>query len=228
MPSRHHSATGPASRGAGRSGMEVIDQTGARRFFSEIVGGALGRTRPEPSPVARAYLVDLLLERLREPGLPRAQREQRPAFGEALLAARLEHGSVRLARMRAIGDDALFLVGLFADSLGRSPVGAGYYRDIGRIAYADLSRQISTGAPAGAGGRDDGRADWVDVFAELAERFETFVEALAAVADRAWSHSPAGLLRLYTRYVEQGDEGARRRLGRIGGSLAPGRTVRWQ
>lgn len=183
--------------------VRVIDRASPRAVFAEWVGEALARSRVQPSPMAVAYLIELLAERVRAPAAPAAE----PTLAETLLRSRALGGARRLESLRGLGDRALFVCGFFAESLEGRPVGPAYYRDMGRMAYASLASALS-------GGRD-GRA-WPRLFGELADGFREFAGVLSEVGDRACPGGPERLLRLTARYLESGRESDRRRLMRRG------------
>jgi hypothetical protein len=191
-----------------------------RAVFAELVEGALDETGHRASPLATAYLIELLDERVRaRPGTTRRPGGE-PTLAEELLCARLESGATRVSRMHALGDRALFVAGFFGDSLCRAVVDLSYYREVGRAAYADLA-SVLTGPLASS--------EWVRLFEELADRFRDFVDVLAEVSDRAYASRPLGLLRLYDRYLQTGSSRDRRRLLRRG-HVPPERRRRrlWQ
>lgn len=186
----------------GRSGASPVEGTSPREVFAELVTGAVRATRPPPTELAVQYLVELLSGRLRA-----SRAGEEPALGEELLRARLESGNVRTRRLHALGDRALFVSGFFGDSLRRSLVDLGYYREIGRAAYADVASDLSLRETAHA---------WQRLFQELADRFRDFVDVLAEVGERARPGGSVELLRLYERYLETGSARDRRRLLALG------------
>ena len=106
----------------GDSGTEnapQIEQTSPRAVFAQLVACALGKAGIEPSPMATAYLIELLDERVREPASDPAGA---PTLAEALLTAQQDRGSARIHQMRSLGDRALFVSGFFGDSLARKLV----------------------------------------------------------------------------------------------------------
>lgn len=184
----------------------LIDRASPRAVFAELVASALGVTRVRPTPMAVAYLIELLDERVRAPESGDPAGEE--TLAEALLRARLERGAARVRRLREAGDRALFVAGFFGDSLSRRPVGLGYYRDAGRAAYAGLAAELA---------RQLRERSWPHLFEELADRFGDFVDVLAEVSDRTAARSAPGLLRLYVRYLETGSARDWQRLVRRGG-----------
>jgi hypothetical protein len=197
----------------------LIERSAPRALFAELVAGALGETRLEASPMAVAYLIELLDSRIAEPPPSEAEVEE-VTLAESLLAARLRRGSERVLRLRRLGDRALFVAGWFGDSLSRRVVGIDYYRDVGRVAYAQLADSLA---------QQISERSWPGLYHELAERFGDFVEVLAEVGDRTRSSRSEDLLRLYEHYVRTGSARDRRRLLRAG-QVPPDRSAlrSWQ
>lgn len=192
-----------------------------RGLFGELLEEALCEVGARPSRMAVAYLLELLDAAVTRPERAAPPSPAEPSLAEALLLARLERDAVRISRLRALGDRALFVAGVFGERLGRSLVGVDYYGQIGRAAYADLSRSLP--------GTREGR-DWAALFRELAEDFLGLADVLAGVGDRTRAQRDVDLLRTYDRYLATGSERDRRRLARAGvtASLDPGRPRRWQ
>jgi hypothetical protein len=195
----------------------LIDPRPPRVLFSELLAGALERTRVEPSPLATAYLVDLLDERVAEASAAGDPPGSEQTLAEGLLRARLERGATRIRRLRVLGDRALFVAGFFCDSLDRTVVGLGWYRNAGRQAYAELSASLR-GRRAEVPTADPG-IRLPELFEELADRFPEFVEVLTEVSDRTRAATPGGLDGLYARFLSTGTERDRSRVARRGHSV---------
>jgi hypothetical protein len=192
-----------------------IDRGVPRALFSELLAGALQKVRRQPSPMAIAYLVELLDERVFEGG---DGLEGEQALAEALLVAQRDHGMDRIRRMRGLGDHALFVSGFLADSLLGGSVDANYYRQIGCSAYGDVV--------SGLRGRGESGV-WSRLYRELAECFGDFVEILAEVGDRTRPGGPQNLLGVYERYLRSGSARDRELLMRAG-HMPPDRSgLRW-
>lgn len=177
-----------------------------RELFGELVTEASRELGQQPSPLAASYLVDLLDARVRQPRPLAAAGPAPPqSLAEALVEALLAEGAQALARLRALGDRALFHAGFFGPSLRRRVVGVAYYSDIGATAYERVSR--GTGSA---------------LFEELAFGFADFVEILGEVGERARGRRSVDLLRLYDRYRESRNERDRARLTRHGLVVADG------
>jgi hypothetical protein len=169
-----------------------IDRNVPRAVFAELLAGALAQVQLQPSPMAIAYLVELLDERVLEnpSGLGGAQ-----TLAEALLAARCDEGVERIRRMRGLGDHALFVSGFLADSVLNGAVDADYYRQIGCSAYGDVVIGLRGQGEAG---------NWARLYSELGERFGEFAEVLALIGDRTRAGRPENLLGIYDRYLRSG------------------------
>ena len=186
----------------------ILPAVSLRGLFEALVAGALAATRSQASRPVADYLVDLMGERVRS--APPGEEEERgpePTLAEALLAARLERGSERIPRLRALGDRALFVSGFFGDCLSRSLVDIDYYGDVGRLAYGDLAATL---------GRGQGARSFSALYEELADRFLELVDVLAEVSDRTCAGRPPDLLRIYERYLRTGSPRDLRRLLRRG------------
>jgi hypothetical protein len=200
-----------------------IECSAPRTLFAEWLAVALGEARLQPSPMATAYLVELLAERMRaHEGGPKGEK----SLAEALLTARRKRGVSRIRSMRDLGDHALFVSGFFGDSLGRSAVGASYYQEIGGAAYGEVA----------VGLRDRGTGpSWARLYGELAQDFADFADLLGEVGDRSRPSRPDKrpgrrsdrLLRIYERYLRTGSSRDRSWLIR-GGHLPPDcEGLRW-
>jgi hypothetical protein len=161
-------------------------------YFKEMVEGALANQRVEPtqstSPAA-FYVVRLLTV------FARADQQGQACWDPEPLAMRLGRaletsGREQRRQLREIGDSSLFLVGFFGDSLHCKIVEPDYYMSLGEYAYGSLSQcDADVLAP---------------VFAELAQRFITYVDVLQEVSQRSGLTSDSDLLKLYERWLRTG------------------------
>lgn len=163
----------------------------AREWFREVVGETLAHRHLRIQEVTEFYLVDLLasfLDRERlyvedEEGRVRAQ-----PLAMMLLSALQKHRQERARELRRLGDTALYVSGFFGDSLARSAAGIDYYIAMGERAYSALAG-------------DSERAHQEDLYGELAQRFQDFVDLFAEIAELSNLRSNRGLLRLYERFL---------------------------
>jgi hypothetical protein len=107
----------------------------------------------------------------------------------ALSAGRQE----RYQELKRLGDTSLFVSGFFGDSLSRSLVDVNYYIAMGERAYDALKDTR-------------GQTGLADLYGELADRFEQFVDLFAEIAELSNLHSNRGLVRLYERFLLTGSE----------------------
>lgn len=135
-------------------------------FFRERLRKAFSHQRVEPSEAAEAYLVWLLERFLTVRGDLLAS-----PLGLAYLEARQDVPAVRFAKLKSIADTALFVTGVFLESVEASSVGAGYYVSLGGTAYRDLATLPR---------RRESR-DAIRLFDELSTRFRDFVRVLGEI-----------------------------------------------
>jgi hypothetical protein len=151
-------------------------------YFKDLVEGALERQRVPSSEATAFYLVSLLAGFVSE-------RPDGPALIDEPLAVRLARalqtgGIQQREGLRRVGDASLFISGFFADSLNRKLVDVDYYITLGGYAYGSLS--------------------CAEIFAELAEKFVSYVDVLAEVSERSSINSNTELLRLYEKWLRTG------------------------
>ena len=154
-------------------------------FFRELLQSAMRTQAVRSSEEMEFYLVTLLET------FAHAEADwfERPLAIEYLesIHSPLPH---RCGKLKRVGDTALFVSGLFMESLHRKLVSSDYYMELGCTAYRDLAG-IASGVGAGSG----------DLFAELSERFADFVRVLAEVSFAELFHGDAHTLRVYTRWM---------------------------
>jgi hypothetical protein len=188
-------------------------------LVSEMMTTNVITISPEASPLAVTYLVELLDSRVRVQDSASEDAEEDTTLAESLLRARRQQGATRLRRLRSLGDRALFVAGYFGDSLQRKLVDIDYYGDIGRAAYSHLAASLADRVR---------EPTWSGLYAELAQRFDRFVDVLAEVGDRTRSRREVDLLRLYESCVMTGSPRDRRRLLRLGYLPPTGGSTRLQ
>jgi hypothetical protein len=154
-------------------------------FFRELLQGAMHSQEVRSSEDTEFYLVRLL------EGFAHAPQGwfERPLALEYLESfhSPLAH---RYGKLKRVGDTALFVSGLFMESLHRHLVSSDYYMQLGRTAYAHLS------VLPGDAGRRQGH-----LFGELAERFADFVRVFAEISFESLFRGDVHTLRVYTRWM---------------------------
>jgi hypothetical protein len=154
-------------------------------FFRDLLQSAMRTQEVHSSEDTEFYLVKLL-EAFAHP--------QHGYFDRPLALEYLEsfHSPLahRYGKLKRVGDTALFVSGLFMESLHRQLVSSDYYMQLGRTAYEHLSSlSHDVGAVPG------------DLFAELAERFSDFVRVFAEISFERLFHGDVHTLRVYTRWM---------------------------
>ena len=153
-------------------------------LFHDLVSAAMAAQQVESSEITQFYLVQLL------------KGFVRPARGDLLdpplaldyLEAQHLPAAQRYEKLKRVADTALFITGVFVDSLERSLVGPEYYEALGRNAYA----RLSTHPP---------RAPLKTLFSELAGRFPEFVRVLTEISAQDLFRREQDTLRLYKRWL---------------------------
>ena len=178
--------------------MAIVAAQSVSHFFREIVEEAKRVRGVEATDGATGYLVGLL-EDFVHPDRRAGEALDRPLtllLDEALHET--DPGD-RFERLRVIGDGVLYGCGFFGDHFEARGVNARYLHGLGTRAYDAASSILRRGA------NDAGP----DLFEELAQKFDAFVEVVAEVADSTvamGSETSSGLLRVYERWLKTGSE----------------------
>ena len=162
----------------------MLSTTNLTALFHDMVRAAMAAQQVASSETTEFYLVQLL-EAFARPA--RGNLLDPPLALDYLEALHLP-APKRYAKLKRVADTALFVTGVFVDSLERSLVGPEYYAALGRNAYARLSAQSS-------------RAALASLFEELAGRFPEFVRVLTEISAQELFRSEQDTLRLYRRWL---------------------------
>jgi len=182
--------------------VRLITDTNLRGFFQDAVTEAMERRRVVADDLTVVYVVNLLESFLRSEDFytrtPEGLELQPLAmvYAEALEAP---SSQAREQALKRLGDLALFVAGVFAESLNRRPVDIDYYVSMGGNAYGCLAEACDAQ-------RD--RRGVVQVFSELAEKFVAFADVLATVHERIRVRSDADVLRVYETWLRTGSRRA--------------------
>jgi hypothetical protein len=152
--------------------------------FHDLVRAAMASQQVASSEITEFYLVQLLEAFVR----PTRGDLLDPPLAIDYLEAFHVPPSQRYEKLKRVADTALFITGVFVDSLDRSLVGAEYYQALGRNAYARLSARPP-------------RASLATLFGELAGRFPEFVRVLAEISAQEMFRREQDTLRLYKRWL---------------------------
>ncbi len=153
-------------------------------YFKEMIEAALEHQQVETEELTAYYLVNLL-SGFAFGDRPRTSADEKP-LGLQLIEALDSAGGIRYALLRNVGDRSLFLSGFFSDSLTRSLSDIDYYVALGVRAYQSLGEEDEV-----LGG----------VYAELSDRFVSFVDVLSEVSERSALMSNNDVLRLYEKWL---------------------------
>lgn len=188
----------------------LITDVSPREFFQEAVHEAISRQQISTCHETTLYLSNLLTVFIQAEQLFEQTddgvmlRPLAAMYADAVYARSI---SERDTALRHLGDVALFISGLFPRSLQRSLVDVDYYISMGGGAYGFLadSNKVSRNAKVLS-----------MVFQELSDRFSTFVDILAEVADNTRLCNDSDVLRLYEIWLCSGSINAENKLQRIG------------
>jgi hypothetical protein len=178
--------------------MTIVAASSVAGFFNEVVEDAIKARRVDATDGATRYLVALLADYAHPaPGAENAlDRPLTLALDEAL---RAPAPAERFEKLRLLGDGVLYGCGFFGDHFEARGVDPKYLHGLGTRAYGAASSMLRRSP-------DDGAPD---IFGELADKFEAFVEVVAEVADVTIAMSgenARGLLRVYERWLKTGSE----------------------
>jgi len=159
-------------------------------FFKEQVEAACERQKVFPQPLTSYYIVSLLADftHLGRCAAAEAMTSNEPLgirFARALQSA----GQDQRLGLKQVGDLSLFISGFFSDSLRHTLIDVDYYVSLGGFAYGSLGASPDLLSPT---------------FAELSDKFVSFVDVLAEVSERTSLTSHSDLLRLYEKWLRTG------------------------
>jgi hypothetical protein len=201
---------------APRSPRVIVDMNLHEHFY-ESVHSALSRQQLQAQPETASYLVNLLVSFLRTERLYESGEDGLGFRPLALRYADTLQGlgpELRARALRDLGDVALFVAGVFAESLNRKLVDVDYYAAMGGSAYARLADSLRAS--------ESGRP-FSDMFEELAAKFNGFADVLGEVAEHPEVRQHQDVLRLYDRWLKTGSRRAAERLRALG--IEPNATL---
>jgi hypothetical protein len=176
----------------------IVAAQSVSNFFLEAVEEAKRARRLEATESATCYLVELLAD-YAHPDPRAGEALDRPLTLLLDEALRSPDPAKRFERLRTLGDGVLYGCGFFGDHFEARGVDPKYLHGLGTRAYVAASSMLRHGA------NDSGP----DLFAELAEKFDAFVDVVAEVADATiamGTENSRGLLRVYERWLKTGSE----------------------
>jgi hypothetical protein len=155
----------------------LITATSLQAWFYEALGDARRDHHFQATTASEHYIVTLLdafsdADQLF--GLDTAGRRRDQALAMILYEAVFGTPTHSIDHYRRMGDVALYVAGVFSDSLHRAAVDASYYIHMGQAAYATLADRL----------RDRKNAALREIFQELADTFASWVEVLRDLSER--------------------------------------------
>lgn len=195
---------------------QLITNPSLQAFFHQSVQGAISNQKLEASEESAQYLANLLTLFSRSEDLFEQTADGVDLKPLALMYADAASNSTAAGRIRILqklGDTALFITGVFADSLNRKIVDVDYYIAMGGSAYSSVSSTMGSRFQDRAGQK---------LFDELTEKFVAFVDVLAEVCEQANFNNNSDVMRLYEVWIRTGSKRAHSRLQKLGITPTPG------
>jgi hypothetical protein len=192
------------------SASTLVEVSDLRSFFFQSLCDAIDRQGVDAREGTLPYLAGMLTDYARSERLFDRTADGTVRTPLALLykaAVESESPRERSLFLRRLGDAALFIAGLFSESLSRSPVDVDYYIAMGGGAYASLSHMPREGARERA---------LSDVFDDLASNFASFVDVLGQVGEQTREDLQDDVLRLHELWHRTGSRRIERRLRALG------------
>ncbi len=174
---------------------QLVISGSLKEFFRLMVGEVVKRQQVSLEEVTEFYVVNLLSDYAQAERLFDAEIEGRRDIEPLALlyhrALRQERDE-RIRTLRRLGDVSLYTAGFFNQSLKDRVVGADYYVNMGRTAYAAVA-ELS--------------ASFAGVYQELCQKFSTLVEVLEEISARGLAANGAqGQLQVFDRWQRTGNE----------------------
>lgn len=163
-------------------------------FFRDLVDQVIKQRGFEPSTASTSYVVGLLADTAK-PNSATLNVMADGSFTMMLANALESHGAQRFEKLRVLGDGVLYVSGFFSEHLTRRGLAPYYVRGVGATAYGGAASMLRrVGAPSAG----------PDVFSELADNFEMFVQLVNSVSEELSARAvrdDSSLLDLYERWL---------------------------
>lgn len=159
----------------------ILTDTPQVALWADLVHEAEDGASTRLDEELESYLVFLLMAHTRDVQL------HRNAVALDYLLARAESGTRLRQELRDVGDRCLLLAGLYPEQAERRMVSIGYFLDVGRHAYDELSNALKAGV--------------ADLYGHLARAFARLVRVLMELRRRSREIAPLLLHDLCTSEV---------------------------
>ncbi len=198
----------------------IITNKSLQAYFFDSVNAAVKNQHLDTSDEIISYLVNLLTTFSRSEGLFHYDQDGVSLKPLALMysdALAESMPALRIRILQKLGDTALFISGVFSDSLNTRLVDVDYYVAMGGNAYACISDNLrysqskATAQPS--------------VYDELTSHFVDFVDVLSEVTENKSVVSDADIMRLYEVWMRTGSKRTAALLKKLGIDPVPAATV---
>jgi len=189
---------------------DLIAASSVKAYFHDAFAAASRNQAVAVDDMTAAYVINLLSAYSTTSTLKPVSDEHGAVQALALLYAQANDAESEQERnhsLQRLGDIALFIAGIFTDSLSRKAVDIDYYIGMGENAYSSLYVSLQK--------RSD-RFSRSELFAELGAKFSTLVDVLSEVSERSGLKSNKDTLRTYELWQRSGSARAHKQLRRMG------------
>ena len=189
---------------------QLITETSLEQYFKSSVSDALNNQNVRAGADTIHYVVNLLTSFSRTERLFEHTSDGVMIRPLALLYAQAAEGKTvdeRSRALRRLGDVALFISGIFPQSLNRRVVDVDYYVSMGGTAYSHLSDTVRNSRQGGA---------MSNIYRELASKFVAFVDVLGEVSEGSSQSRNMDVLRQYELWLRTGSRRAAKKLRAAG------------
>ncbi len=183
----------------------LVKQENLQNYFHDCLNNSLHKHNVQATDYTIIYLTNLLINFTRTENFIDEYEGRSPVkplalhYSEALNSTTVYERNIALRRL---GDIALFVCGLFSDSLKTKAVDVDYYAAMGGTAYNHLSESHNI---------NESGSVFKEVFHELSNKFVDFADVLSELNDNQ-GQSNKNLLRAYEIWVKTGSKKARKLL----------------
>lgn len=180
----------------------LVKQESLQNYFHDCLHSALHKHKVQADEHTIIYLANLLISFTRSENFFDCIEGRSPHRPLALYYSDAVNSDTCYERdiaLRRLGDVALFICGLFSDSLSRKVVDVDYYVAMGGSAYGHLSESKSAFS-------NDSTLN--EVFYELSNKFVDFMDVLSGLNENQ-SQSNENLLRTYEIWLRTGSKRAK-------------------
>lgn len=156
----------------------VLESSLQSFFFDKLQEVNKKTTRPVSNE--SIYYLSLVLDQFGESKKFFEEKEGRveqKVLGLKLLECSQQSHNQKKRSLREIGDTALFVCGYFYDSLNSKMIDAGYYENLGQIAYKSLDNFIPQAYEVPA------------FFEHLSERFSCLTNLISVISQDVFAHN---------------------------------------